>query len=42
MSNAGKGSATQTNHEWQTDGLAAAAANKQIEGNTQPLGTLKD
>jgi len=25
MSNAGKGSATQTNHEWQTDGLAAAA-----------------
>ena len=33
MSNAGKGSASQTNHEWQTDGLANAAANKQIEGD---------
>ena len=25
MSNAGTGSASQTNHEWQTDGLASAA-----------------
>ena len=25
ISNAGKGSATQTNHEWQTDALEAAA-----------------
>ena len=33
MSNAGKGSASQTNHEWQTDGLAAAGANAQIEGD---------
>ena len=33
MSNAGKGSASQTNHEWQTDGLAAAAANAQLEGD---------
>ena len=33
MSNAGTGSASQTNHEWQTDGLASAAANKQIEGD---------
>ena len=33
MSNAGKGSATQTNHEWQTDGLANAAANAQLEGD---------
>ena len=33
MSNAGTGSATQSNHEWQTDGLANAAANKQIEGD---------
>ena len=29
ISNAGKGSATQTNHEWQTDALEAAAANAQ-------------
>ncbi len=33
MSNAGKGNATQTNHEWQTDGLSAAAANAKIEGD---------
>jgi|TARA_R100001443_G_scaffold91832_1_gene98546 hypothetical protein len=33
MSNAGTGSASQSNHEWQTDGLANAAANKQIEGD---------
>ena len=33
MSNAGKGNATQSNHEWQTDGLANAGANKQIEGD---------
>jgi hypothetical protein len=33
MSNAGKGNATQSNHEWQTDGLANAGANAQIEGD---------
>tara|TARA_R110000787_G_scaffold135434_1_gene247733 strand:+ start:167 stop:1168 length:1002 start_codon:yes stop_codon:yes gene_type:complete len=33
MSNAGKGSASQTNYEWQTDGLTAAAANAQLEGD---------
>ena len=45
MSNAGKGSASQTNHEWQTDGLAAAGANAQIEGddfgNTSTLATVR-
>ena len=45
MSNAGKGSASQTNHEWQTDGLAAAGANAQIEGddfgNTATLATVR-
>tara|TARA_Y100000031_G_scaffold150328_1_gene189534 strand:+ start:172 stop:477 length:306 start_codon:yes stop_codon:yes gene_type:complete len=37
ISNAGKGTATQTNHEWQTDALEAAAANAQIEGNDYTL-----
>jgi len=39
ISNAGKGTATQTNHEWQTDALEAAAANAQIEGNDYTLDT---
>ena len=33
MSGAGRGSATDTLHEWQTDALASAAANRQIEGD---------
>lgn len=33
MSNAGKGKADQTQFDWQTDTLAAAAANAQIEGD---------
>jgi len=33
MSNIGKGSCDNTLFEWQTDSLAAAAANQQIEGN---------
>jgi len=37
ISNAGKGVATQTNHEWQIDALEAAAANAQIEGNDYTL-----
>ena len=33
MSNAAKGTATNTLYEWQTDSLADAAANAQIEGD---------
>lgn len=33
MANIGKKKATATNHEWQTDALAAPAANAAIEGN---------
>lgn len=33
LSNASKGSATSIYHEWQTDSLAAAAANAQVEGD---------
>lgn len=33
MSNAGKGKASAVLHEWQTDALAAAAANAQLEGD---------
>ena len=33
MANIGKGKATATLHEWQTDSLAAAAANAQLEGD---------
>ena len=33
LSNAKRGKATNTLHEWQTDALAAAAANSQIEGD---------
>lgn len=33
MSNVGKSKASNTLHEWQTDALASAAANKQIEGD---------
>ena len=45
MSNAGQGSAAQTTHEWQTDGLAAAGANAKIEGddaaNTATVATTR-
>ena len=34
MTMAGKNTATATNHEWVTDGLAAAADNKNLEGAT--------
>ena len=37
ISNAATGSAAQTLHEWQTDGLAAAAANAQKEGDDHAL-----
>ncbi len=33
MSGIGKANATATSHEWQTDSLAAAADNKQVEGD---------
>ena len=33
LSNASKGTATNTLHEWQTDSLAAVATNAQIEGD---------
>src|SRR5574343_1569735 len=33
LSNAGRGTASSTTHEWLTDSLTAATANKQIEGN---------
>ena len=33
MNNAGRGKASSTTHEWLTDSLTAAAANKEIEGN---------
>ena len=33
MSNASKGTATNTLHEWQTDSLAAVAVNAQVEGD---------
>ena len=33
MSSIGKGKATQTFHEWQTDSLAAAATNAQLQGD---------
>ena len=39
MSMAGKTKATARLHEWQTDVLAAAAANKQIEGDDAAIGT---
>ena len=39
ISNAGKSTAIQTLHEWQTDALEAAAANAQVEGHTYGLDT---
>ena len=36
MSSAGTGTASFTKHEWQTDSLAAAAANLVIEGDDSP------
>jgi len=36
MSSIGTGSANGTKHEWQTDSLAAAAANKVMEGDDSP------
>ena len=39
ISNAASGTAAQTLHEWQTDGLANAAANAQKEGDDYALGS---
>lgn len=39
MSNAGRSKAKATFHEWQTDSLAAAAANRQIEGDDASYAT---
>ena len=40
QSNTGNGKATATYHEWQTDALAAAAANKHVEGAAFSDGTV--
>ncbi len=40
MSSIGTGTATFTKHEWQTDALAAAAANAQKEGDDSPSAAL--
>ena len=40
MSSIGTGSASGTKHEWQTDSLAAAAANLVIEGDDSPSRAL--
>ena len=40
MSSIGTGTATFTKHEWQTDALAAAAANAQKEGDDSPIAAL--
>jgi hypothetical protein len=40
LSMAKKTSAGQTYHQWQTDALAAAAANRQIEGDDASYATL--
>jgi hypothetical protein len=40
MSSIGTGTATFTKHEWQTDSLAAAATNAQIEGDDSPNAAL--
>jgi len=40
MSSAGTGTASFTKHEWQTDSLAAAAANAQDEGDDSPSAAL--
>ena len=42
MSSIGTGNAEATKHEWQTDSLASAASNAQIEGDIfTPSGGLK-
>lgn len=40
MSSIGQGNAAFTKHEWQTDSLAAAAANAQIEGDDSPSAAM--
>lgn len=40
VSNVGKGSISNTVFDWQTDALAAAASNAQIEGNEQTYGAV--
>ena len=40
MSSVGTGTAAFTKHEWQTDSLAAAASNAQIEGDDSPSAAL--
>lgn len=40
MSSIGTGTAAFTKHEWQTDSLAAAASNAQIEGDDSPSAAL--
>jgi len=40
VSNVGKGTISNTVYDWQTDSLAAAAANAQVEGNEQSYGAV--
>ena len=40
MSSIGTGTATFTKHEWQTDSLASAASNAQIEGDDSPSAAM--
>lgn len=40
MTMIGRGKATQTNHEWQTDALSAAATNRAIEGDDASYVTM--
>jgi hypothetical protein len=40
MSSIGTGAASAVKHEWQTDSLAAAASNAQIEGDDSPSAAL--
>lgn len=40
MSSIGAGNAEATKHEWQTDSLASAASNAQIEGDDSPSAAL--
>ena len=40
LTKAGRGKATQTNHEWQTDALLAAASNRVIEGDDATIDTI--
>ena len=41
MSSIGAGNAEATKHEWQTDSLASAASNAQIEGDDSPSAALQ-